>query len=45
LTKGGQPIYRNTALVFGAPKDTLIQHDAVATTATPASSVASLLAN
>lgn len=43
LTKGGQPIYRNTALVFGEAVDTLIQHDVVAVKTPARATVESLL--
>jgi hypothetical protein len=31
LTKEGKPIYRNTSVVFGPAKDTLVEHDTVVT--------------
>lgn len=43
LKKDGQPIYRNTALVFGEAKDTLIQHDVVAVQTPARATVESLL--
>lgn len=43
LTKDSQPIYRNTALVFGEPVDTLIQHDVVAVNINKGVTAASLL--